>query len=801
MFKSITLEVSLKPFKKTTPEYIQGVLEKIFDQWAPLIKNREEISIMFWSSDGSELLDYSGNPDDSFEWCYFVGNANKPMATEDVPAETSIHMYKHLYMENPPVMTYKILAQIVKAFKEEGKKRYPQSKITVGTTFDIGPEFAISDFKYNRHPEICTGNAMGAKSFVNSYGVLDADSFHYAGFPDGIPDKTPFGKFLGRQAQHFMTDMDFDYLWLSNGVGFTAHSWSATGEIFDGKSFYPENLEKTKKLVFDFWHYFREECPYFPIETRGTNMSAGVDYASDAVCLYDIYNGGFNLTPPPNSPWAALNGHFDLELMGHMTRICELPGEEFMFRYYIHDPWWVNSPWYDRYNGKPHDIYLPMAISRIDENGNTRSAELFNILTIDNTLGDMPDSCVNEPLPHILKAEKDAPDEPALFTWIYPFREFTTAKEPHMLRKMLSEDWFISNVIGNGLPISTVVSCDNFIKHNKDIYKKSILISSVPTANSDFEKSVLDYADNGGKVVFYGSIANAGERFLNAFRLTLTDGITEAAEVGLPEFPDIHKDGVYPTHMLINELSSNGRLDTLCDGNGIKSGKYSISAEYKNAIWFRAISGSTINSDIERGIAIPCNGREYIRGEILFRYIMRKFGCSISFTKPHGNCLSNVFMLHRHNNAQILSVMAADTTVEARFRLPLGAPIFDSYEAELNDGEAAYRFPRADHMECRVYVEQNSGIVGVKEEPPVNYKFRRKIRISGLENATVRFFGEEYCKGEVYATLNVTGNHWHHGDDFEWVRVDSEEHGTYWEARNVTGTLMVAMPFPERMEK
>ena len=36
---------------------------------------------------------------------------------------------------------------------------------------------------------------------------------------------------------------------------------------------------------------------------------------------------------------------------------------------YIHDPWWINSPWYDRYDGSPCDIYLPMAISRINADG------------------------------------------------------------------------------------------------------------------------------------------------------------------------------------------------------------------------------------------------------------------------------------------------------------------------------------------------------------------------------------------------------------------------------------------------
>jgi hypothetical protein len=147
---------------------------------------------------------------------------------------------------------------------------------------------------------------------------------------------------------------------------------------------------------------------------RGTNNSVGIDYATDAVPLYDIYNGGFGITPPPNSPWAAINDNYGLEIMGHMTRVCELPGNDFLFRYYIHDPWWCNSPWYDRYGGQPHDIYIPMAVSRINDHGKVETAQNLNLLSIDNSFGDMPDSCANEPIPHLLKAKKDAGDEKLL---------------------------------------------------------------------------------------------------------------------------------------------------------------------------------------------------------------------------------------------------------------------------------------------------------------------------------------------------------------------------------------------------
>ena len=76
MIKNITLEVSLKPFKETTDSYIQNVCTGIFTSWRPLLKEADMISVMMWSADGSEILDYNKDLDATFEWAYFVGGAN-----------------------------------------------------------------------------------------------------------------------------------------------------------------------------------------------------------------------------------------------------------------------------------------------------------------------------------------------------------------------------------------------------------------------------------------------------------------------------------------------------------------------------------------------------------------------------------------------------------------------------------------------------------------------------------------------------------------------------------------------------
>ena len=411
-------------------------------------------------------------------------------------------MKKQQYMPNAPVMTYRTLKSIVSAIKEIGAQLYPCSRIQVVETFDIGPEFSISDFKYRRHPEISSGSRLDSFGFVDATALLHADDRAYAAYPHGIPEGTRFATFLGKQSSVFLKDMGFDALWLSNGLGFSANPWDMTGKIFDGENFHAEKLASTRQQVCAFWKLFRESCPDFPLLTRGTNNSVGIDYATDGVPLSDIYTAGLDIAPPPNSPWAALNDDFGLEIMGHMTRICNLPGEEFLFRYYIHDPWWVNSPWYDRYGQQPHDIYMPMAISRIDADGRVQSAELFSILTIDNSFGDMPDCCVNEPLPHILKAEKDAADAVAPLVWVYPMEEFTTAESEAALKEMYVGDHYIRQAINHGLPLNCVVSTNNFLKHDLSVYKASLLISPLPQTKEVADK-LQAFAQSGGKVIYY----------------------------------------------------------------------------------------------------------------------------------------------------------------------------------------------------------------------------------------------------------------------------------------------------------
>lgn len=152
--------------------------------------------------------------------------------------------------------------------------------------------------------------------------------------------------------------------------------------------------------------------------------------------------------------------------------------------------------------------------------------------------------------------------------------------------------------------------------------------------------------------------------------------------------------------------------------------------------------------------------------------------------------------LHRHNNAMIFSVYNRDTTVETRLKFPLGAPILDNFNTRISNGYASYHFSKSVHAECRVFVQQKDGIVGVKEASPENAYYRRKIKISGLKNANVALFGEEYCKAGCIVTNQMT---WATPTPMDgWKVVSDPENGTYLYGEQISGTIYLCMPINDK---
>ena len=802
-FHNITLEMSLKPFKRNEPHYIRAVCQDAFRQWQPLLQHADTISVMLWTADGSEILDYSGDLKQELEWAKYIGNPNAPHPVNSGPRSLTLHDRAYTYTEDPPRFTYGDLKYIVQTIKEEGSK-FTGKPIRVGATFDPGPEFAVSSFKYERHPEVCMANTMGTKSFVVCYATLNADRYHYAAYPEGIPQGTLFGTFLGRQSTAFLGDLGFDYLWLSNGFGFGMETWNTVGAIFDGKSFHGEKMDDIRSKILLFWTSFREGCPDFRVETRGTNLSTGIDLARDGVDLKSIYEGNFNILPPPNSPWAALDGDFGLELTGYMSRMAELPDDRYLFRFYTHDPWWANSPWLDRYGRESHDIYMPMSVTRIDSLGTVKLPTHLNFLSIDDSYGNMPEQVPNEVIPHILQARKNAPDAAGPVVWVYPFDEYHhyAFNRADRLEEIFYGDWFIRQAINDGFPMNTVVSTTNFtslMKQGSELFNASVLVTTVPDAGSDMEKQLMSFIRKGGKAMLYGPADHASDEFLSFINISLAKALSGTFTLTT----SLKKDQV--------TLPDQIRHDASMSGGGIKTvlaakrddtrvlASVMQEKQQRDVIVMRkdpSWKGGVVcyvrgtNSATYTGGMLLSNDdpTAWFIGGSLMRYALSELGYSIFFHKMNPTLRNPVNTISRHGNGFYFAGYVPNQTVEQFFRFPQGAPIFTGTETQLKEGFSSYRFPKSWNRECRVFVEQQDGIVSCREMAPVEFKVKRKIGISGLNNATVRVYPEG---DDQYYKAMPQNNHFpaeeiilksEKGNDFE---------GNYYEYKNVTGELVI----------
>jgi hypothetical protein len=580
-------------------------------------------------------------------------------------------------------------------------------------------------------------------------------------------------------------------------------------------------MHAVRQQIVSFWQLFRQECRH-PVETRGTNLTAGIDLATDGVDLMQLYSGAYQLLPPPNSPWAALNGDFGLEITGFLSRTALLPpGDHFLYRFYVHDPWWMNSPWLDRYEGQPHDIYLPLATARLNQAGQVCSADHLNLLTIDTSLGEMPDQCPLEIIPHLLKAYEQAPDAPAPLVWVYPFHEYHELASGR-LSKPFFEDWLIRDAINAGVPISMVIASDIFVTlMNTDLSKPiedslfsgSVLVLPVPDCGSKLNKLLPAHAARGGQVLLYGSIAGADAGLLRALNLAAAKSLTGVfqIEAGDGLVGDTLINGTCAMKIDHDPILADGGLDAVIqegqdrettviaeavqktDRRILASDRAPKAWQGGRLLWLR---GS--NSGVFRGghLLEPRSPAQIFPTALLFRQMLGRLGWSLRLEKDNPDTAGPVCMIHRHDQAYYYSFYVPDTTVGIELKHPLGAPLLIGQEAIVQADKAVYHFPRAARLECRVFVCQpGRSVLSCRETAPVSFQMARRLHVTGLVDATVVYLPPAGFTDRCEVLLNSRYPHMT-GDPLQ-VEHMITRYGPVLTMRQVTGSLMLSTPRPD----
>lgn len=805
--RRVVLEMSLKPYRKLDDATLRAVAVCAFEQWRPLVRRAESVAVLLWIADGSEILEYRGRKDDEIEWARYLGMAHpadEPLHWD--PARQSLHSKPQLYMADPPRITYGDLARIVASLKEVGRQ-VTGRPVYVGATFDPGPEFARSPFKYERHKEIAQGDTAGKGRWVSCAAVLHADDRPYAGFPQGIPDGTSLGTFLGKQTAHFARDLGFDYLWLSNGFGFSLTAWSTKGILFDGQRFDTEKAESARQSILGFWRDFRRACD-LPLETRGTNLATGNDLATAATPLADIYAGDFNMVAPPNSPWGALDGDFGLEIVGYLSRIVELPRNgQFPFRFYTHDPWWLNSPWFDRYGRSPHDIYLPLAVARVDAEGQVSRPSHVALLTIDDSFGFMPEQCPIEVIPHIVRGLENYSDAPGLMTWIYPFSEnHRRVFEQGRSAEAFFGDWFLRGALNDGLPLNSVVSTENFLavrRNRPTIFAETILLAPVPDAGSVLETELIAAVREGARVLLYGPLAHAGPAILAALGLKRAEPIEGTLTLEHRLTADSFGPDTVPDRIEHNSVVSAGGVEAVVDPDykaaaddevcatvrqGGQSRAYAVCRTLGGGrmAWVRGSFSATVTN---ARLPVPHDPRKLFLSERLLRWLLPRLGVVVHIDKPSITARSPMVLAARCRNGYYVSGYGPSTVVEIGLRWPLGAPVFVGHDGVMRGGTMFYRLPRAWHHEVRILLEQQAeGEISCIERYSGQVGVRRRLHLRGLNDATVHFLTETGTDpSKVTFAVNNTAI-----TNTKFHPVTIEDDGRRVVGRGITGELVVS---------
>ncbi|MNI23092.1 hypothetical protein D3C73_766610 [compost metagenome] len=518
--------------------------------------------------------------------------------------------------------------------------------------------------------------------------------------------------------------------------------------------------EELSTKMLSFWEIFKQECPDYRTEIRGTNYGTGMDLAKDCVPLLDLYERKYVEFPPPNSPWGALNYDFGLELTGYMSRIAVLPSQTYLFRFYANDPWFWQNPWWDLYDREPHDIYCPLTVARVNTEGELESPGIVQILTIDSEKGELDEDIPMEVIPHIKKAFKDAPDQPGILTWLYPFREMheAMAESDEHSSDAFFNDWFVRNAINQGLPLNTVLSTDDFFAMHDDAKNKlqdTILFTSAFWIKGEKAQRIIEYIRNGGKIIFYGNVVDPDLRQLlnlrnedeleGAFSINLTlleDTIKNEADTrgngnqqlqhhshisggGLSEVVDDLADRNTLVHASVNQLGLE-RVFTvtraLPEWDGGKVGWVRGSLPFQSA----GVTHLPVRQE-----------KEFMDSSVIVRYLLRQFGYSLYQTKEDAASESALMFITRNDNAFILTGCKQDTSVGLQLRFPDGAPLIIGQSVMIGEGTAAYSLDRTFHDECRIFVNQKqiSRITCRENQPyPTLKKHIRTIRNLSVYN-------------------------------------------------------------------
>ncbi len=775
--RRLTLELSLKPFSDLTASGIASTCHLIWHHWRALIARADALAVLLWIGNGDEILTWSGCETDSLPYADSIGFSNLQYPSANNPEiEHFSRNAARPFHDKPLNISYADLRRINESLRKTAAET-TGLPLEIGATLDPGPEFVDSPWRYEHHPELLQPmypDWPSPMQFITHHATLQPHAKKYAAFLEGISDSLPLGTFLGKQFAAFGQELGFDFLWFSNGFGYSHHPWISRGELFDGERFTPERATDQRERTNQFWHDFRKQCDS-PIEVRGTNFSIGMDLATDACDHQAIHEMGGLQFPPCNPPWGSRA--LGLEMVAYLSRLAKTWTSRIPFRFYLNDPWFATMPWYDYYGEEPFDIHVPMSVCRINDSARAETATDMNLLTIDNSQGELSENQAHQVTTHLLSALDHAPDAPGPVVWVYPFDEYH-----HLLREsseclphVFAHDWFICRAIDFGLPLNTVCSSDVFSKlYDTGKLPEAIFIAPAPLGDWPYAVRLIDHVKHGGHVLFYGSTEFASQEFCAALGVTHespidgpltyhTDLPNDVFDTQTPA-PDEDDPGAAELGLASDIAQSHSTTDAiplihraLVSGGGIREvclhedwlrasveygGKrraYAISRAEPEWVggclgWARSTVGMDPSS--KHPEAAWDGPSASVQAAHVMRQMLSTFGYDLVQRRHHPGIRPVYCFIKRHRGGWYFTGHKPNTSAQLRVRTPLGAPIYEETETSIIDGFAGECFGKSFHQRVHAFVRMADGVVHCKRlSVPLGY--RHHFCLSGLIDADV----------------------------------------------------------------
>jgi len=755
--------MSIKPFALHGREAFDQTARRVLRSWDKLIDRADEVAALLWVGDSTEILVWSGDMDQPLEWGRYEGFCNLQRKAEPYFPGWFDNRPPQVFAPGLPELTYADLRDIIAALKRAALEVHGVT-FHPGMTFDPSPEFSESPFKYDEHVEVLSDHPEGPRRYcqrmVSHQATLHADPRRYAAYPDGIPEGTTMGAFLGGQARHFAEAMGYDYLWLSNGFGFSHYAWHANGDILetDGK-WYPDRVPRQLELLKRFWTDFREACPDLPLEFRGTNQSLGVDLSTDAASHELVAELSGSDVGAPNLPvlQAELLAR---DIATYLTRIAGAPSRRLIYRAYLNDPWHEHNPWHDIYNREPFETFSCMSCARLRGDGSLDVPTDLHILTTDNERGEMPQDDINEVIPGYLRALSHRADAAGPLVLVYPFKDFHRVLEQHpdRLPHLFACDHYLWRSIESGLPLNTVIEADEFaeLQQSGGVGADRVWIAPTPVIEGRYERALIQHMRQGGGVLLFGSLAFASDELRGLLGIDLADeALAGDFAVSRPVADDDFDAGVDLSGLPLKHHASTGGggiREVAADNaepwlsieqNGARRAWATLHTGVEPGGQFRGWVRGTVpyGSEFEPPYLRPTVDAfdQYQRTPDALRVMLARFGYDLRQRRADATVEPIRVFLKRQGGAWWFEGSKPDTTTRLRCRLPHGAPLFTGQDTVVRDGYAHDTFSKTIDNPVRFFVPAQTGKYRVTTES-FGLHQSHGYAVRGLKSDTVIVF-------------------------------------------------------------